>query len=84
MQLLISEQARAFGDRHQVIDCLRSQRELGGSFATDTDGVRALLQEIDLLQVVAHAAEHVAAFPCGEAAGEPLAHLRNSLRRWKE
>ena len=46
--------------------------------------VRALLQEMDLLQVVAQTAEHVARFGPGESAAEPLANLRNSLRRWKE
>jgi hypothetical protein len=84
MQLLMIERAREFGERHQVIDWLRAQRESGDSFAVDPDAVHALLQEIDLLQVVAQAAEHVAAFPCGESAGEPLKHLRNSLLRWKE
>jgi hypothetical protein len=84
MQATVSERVRAFGERHQMVDMLRNQRETGGSLSLYPGAVRALLQEIDLLQVVAHAAEHVAAFPCGEAAGEPLTHLRNSLQRWKE
>ncbi len=46
--------------------------------------MHALLHEIDLLQVVAQVAEHLAGFGTGQGAGEPLAHLRNSLRRWKE
>jgi hypothetical protein len=84
MQSLRSERVQAFRERHQMIDLLRSRRELGGIVAYHPGTVRALLQELDLLQIVAQAAEHLAAFPCGESAGEPLAHLRNALRRWKE
>ena len=84
MQLVVSERARAFSERHQVIDWLRVLRESGDSFAVDANAVQALIHEIDLLQVVAQAAEHVAAFPAGESIGEPLSHLRHSLRRWKE
>jgi hypothetical protein len=81
---LIGERVWEFRDRHQVIDRLRGQRESGESFAIDVSAVGALLQEIDLLQVIAQAAEHVAAFPDVARAGEPVVHLRNSLRRWKE
>jgi hypothetical protein len=84
MQFVITERAREFNQRHQVIDMLRGQRESGDTFVLDPEVITLLLQEVDLLQVVAQAAEHVAAFPCGEAATEPLIHLRNSLRRWKE
>lgn len=84
MQSLRSERLRAFGERRQMIDLLRTQRELGGALAYKPEAVRALLQELDLLQIVAQAAEHVAAFPRAESAGEPLAHLQNALRRWKE
>ena len=84
MQLLMSERVRVFGDRHRAIDLLRNQRESGESLAVYAGAVRALLQEVDLLQIVAQAAEHVAALPVSETAGEPLTNLRNSLRRWKE
>jgi hypothetical protein len=57
---------------------------LGAPLAAETETVQALLLEIDLLQVMAHAADHVAGFPPGGSAGEALTHLRNSLRRWKE
>jgi hypothetical protein len=67
-----------------MIDLLRSQRELDGTLAYRPGAVRALLQELDLLQIVAQAAEHVAAFPRAESAGEPLAYLHNALQRWKE
>jgi hypothetical protein len=75
---------RTFGERHRAIDILRNQRESGGSLSVYPAAVRALLQEVDLLQVVAQAAEHVAAFPRNDGAGEALTNLQNSLRRWKE
>ena len=84
MQLLMSESLRVFGERHLEIDALRIQRELGDPLAVEAETVQALLQEIDLLQVVAHAADQIAGFPAGASAGEPLLNLRNSLRRWKE
>jgi hypothetical protein len=83
MQLL-GERVWEFRERHQVIDRLRGQRESGEPFAIDDSAVGALVQEIDLLQVIAQAAEHVATFPNGAHAGEPVVQLRNSLRRWKE
>ena len=58
--------------------------ESGDRFAVETETLQALLQEVDLLQVVAQAAEHVAAFPGGEGAVETLTNLGNSLARWKE
>jgi hypothetical protein len=67
-----------------MIDLLRSQRELGGTLVYKPGAVRALLQELDLLQIVAQAAEHLAAFPRADSTGEPLAYLRNALRSWKE
>jgi len=84
MEHLVSERIHVFGERHQAIDLLRHQRESGGSFAVYPAAVRALLQEIDLLQVVAQAAEHLAAFPADQSAGEALTQLRHSVRRWKE
>ena len=84
MQLQTSERIRGFGDRHHSIDLLRAQRESGGSLAIYPAAVRALLLEVDLLQLVAQAAEQLAAFPAGQSASEPLTHLQNSLRRWKE
>ena len=82
MQLLMSD--RIFDDRHRVIDALRSRRELGDPLIVETEAVQGLLQEIDLLQVVAQAAELVAEFPADERIGEPFTNLRYSLRRWKE
>jgi len=67
-----------------MIDLLRGQRESSGILAYHPGAVRALLQELDLLQIVAQAAEHMAAFPRADSAGEPLAYLQNALRRWKE
>ena len=84
MQCLTSERVRTFGERHQAIDLLRNQRESGGSLALYPEAVPALLQELDLLQMVAQAAEHVAAYPGGASAEEVFANLGNSLRRWKE
>jgi hypothetical protein len=85
MQLMtMSERAQVFGERHRAIDLLRNQRESGGSLSVYPAAVRALLQEVDLLQIVAQAAEGVAAYPSGESAGEPIAVLQNALRRWKE
>ena len=83
MQRLTSERVRTFGERHHAIDLLRNQRESGESLALYPGAVRALLQELDLLQVVAQAAENIAGYPAG-ATEEVLANLRNSLRRWKE
>ena len=84
MQLLRSEPVQGFSERHQIIDWLRDRRESGDPFTVETRTLQALLQEVDLLQVVAQAAGHVAAFPCGAGAVEPLTNLRNSLTRWKE
>jgi hypothetical protein len=80
----LSEQVCTFGERHRAIDLLRTQRELGGSLAFYPGAVQALLEELDLLQIVAQAAEHVAAYPAYTGADEVFANLRNSLRRWKE
>ena len=84
MQVLIHDRVRVFSERHRAIDLLRGERESGGSLAYYPAAVRSLLQEVDLLQVVAQAAEHVAAFPAGASADEPLAQLRYALQRWKE
>jgi hypothetical protein len=84
MQGMTSERAQTFCERHRAIDLLRSQRESGGSLALYPGAVRALLQELDLLQVVGQAAEHVAGYPASASAEELLANLRYSLRRWKE
>jgi hypothetical protein len=84
MQRLTSEQVCTFGERHRAIDLLRTQRELGGSLAFYPGAVPALLEEVDLLQMIAQAAEQVASYPAYRSADEALASLRNSLRRWKE
>ena len=82
MQLLVSD--HAFDERHHVIDALRSRRESGVPLVVEAVSVHALLQEIDLLQVVAQAAEHVAGFPSGARCGEPFVNLQHALRRGKE
>jgi hypothetical protein len=84
MHCLTSERAQTFCERHRVIDLLRSQRELGGPLAPYPGAVPALLQELDLLQVVAQAAEHLAEYPASASTEEVFANLRYSLRRWKE
>jgi hypothetical protein len=84
MQSLMTERAQTFCERHRAIDLLRSQRELGESLALYPGAVPALLQELDLLQLIAQAAEHVAAFPASASAEEVVANLWYSLRRWKE
>jgi hypothetical protein len=84
MQRLTSEQVCTFGERHRSIDQLRTQRELGGSFAFYPGAVSALLEEVDLLQMVTQAAEQVASYSAHTSADEVFANLRNSLRRWKE
>jgi hypothetical protein len=83
MQRLTSERVRTFGERHHAIDLLRNQRESGESLALYPGAVRALLQELDLLQMVAQAAEQITAYPAS-GTEEVFANLRNSLRRWKE
>ena len=84
MQRLTSERVRTFDERHRAIDLLRNQRESGESLALYPGAVRALLQELDLLQMVAQAAEHIAGYSAGASTEEVLVNLRNSLRRWKE
>ena len=82
MQLLVSD--HAFEERHRVIDALRSRRESGDPLIVETVSVHALLEEIDLLQVVAQVAEQLAGFPPSERGGEPFVNLGHALRRWKE
>jgi hypothetical protein len=82
MQILGSESR--FGDRHRIIDTLRNQREFEGALSVEANAACALLCEIELLQVVAQAADQFARFPPGPGANESLTLLRNSLRRWKE
>jgi hypothetical protein len=84
MRCLTSERVRAFGERHQAIDLLRNRRESGGSLALYPGAIPALLEELDLLQMVAQAAEHIAGYSAGASTEEVLVNLRNSLRRWKE
>jgi hypothetical protein len=84
MQSLTSDRAQTFSERHHAIDLLRNQRELGETIALYPGAALAILQEVDLLQIVAQAAEHVAGFPTGANPDEPLMNLRNSIRRWKE
>ena len=84
MQCSTSERAQTFCERHRAIDLLRNQRELGGPLALYPGAAPSLLQELDLLQVVAQAAEHVAGYPTSASAEEVLVNLRYALRRWKE
>ena len=80
MTVRVSEQH--FDARHRVINTLRVARERGVPLAASQTDVRALLEEVDQLQLVAQAANHFAPFAlCGLE--EPQAALRNALRAWK-
>jgi hypothetical protein len=65
-----------------VIDRLRTAREQGRSLAATHEELQEVLQEVDRLQLVAHAADQVVLFPSGVREG-PEALLEGALRSWK-
>jgi hypothetical protein len=68
--------------RHRVINNLRAAREHGLPLAASQTEVRALLEEVDQLQLVAQAADSFAPFvPYGLE--EPHTFLRAALQTWK-
>ena len=71
-----------FAARQRVIDHLRNERHGGRPLAASDEQVEALLEEINLLHLVAEAAEEVADFgsPIDEA--QPCARLAGPLKRW--
>ena len=80
MTVLVSE--LQFDVRHRVINKLRIAREQGLALAASQGDVRALLEEVDQLQLVAQAATSFAPFAlCGLE--EPQSVLRDALRAWK-
>jgi hypothetical protein len=73
-----------FAARQRVIDQLRSVRHQGHPLAATDEQVEALLEEINLLHLVAQAAEDVmGSDPSGEAT-QPCARLKGPLARWSE
>ena len=80
MTVLVSE--LQFDVRHRVINKLRIAREQGLALAASQGDVRALLEEVDQLQLVAQAATNFAPYAlCGLE--EPQSVLRDALRAWK-
>jgi CheY-like chemotaxis protein len=73
---------QAFTTRHQVIDRLRSAREQRRSLTATQTELLAVLEEVDRLQLVAHAADQVVLFPSDVRQG-PEAVLQGALRFWK-
>ena len=61
MTTSVSDQA--FRIRHRVVDRLRAAREQSQPLAATQDEMKALLEEVDRLQLVAQAADHIVLFP---------------------
>ena len=80
MTVLVSEQL--FDVRHRVINKLRDAREQGLALAASQGDVRALLEEVDQLQLVAQAATSFAPYAL-RGLEEPQSVLRDALRAWK-
>lgn len=80
MTVRVGEQP--FQTRHRVIDKLRVTREQGLPIAVSPTDVWALLEEVDRLQLVAHAANNLEAFAL-HGLEEPQHVLRDALRAWK-
>jgi hypothetical protein len=70
--------------RREVVDRLRTSRELELALEADDQQVREVLEEIDLLEMVAGAADDLTRFPATRETAEAAAALRHALRRWKE
>jgi hypothetical protein len=80
--MTVSVSGQLFQVRHRIIDKLRVAREQGLPLEASQANVQALLEEVDQLQLVAHAANHFAPFTlCGLE--EPQTVLRDALRAWK-
>jgi hypothetical protein len=77
-----STREQALTVRHRVIDRPRAAREQGQPLATSQDELYALLEEVDQLQLVAHAADDIVLFPSA-VREEPEAVLQGALRFWK-
>jgi hypothetical protein len=73
---------QAFTNRHRVIDRLRAAREQRRSLTATQTELLAVLEEVDRLQLVAHAADQVVVFPSDVRQG-PEAVLQGALRFWK-
>jgi len=80
MTICVSEQH--FDVRHRVIDKLRAAREKGLALAASEADLHALLDEMDKLQLVAHAANNFTPFAL-RGLEEPQTVLRDALRAWK-
>ena len=70
--------------RREVVDRLRTSREIDLSLEVDDRQVQALLEEIGLLEIVAGAADDLTRFPATREIAEAAAALSHALRRWKE
>ncbi len=80
MTTSVSDQA--FRIRHRVVDRLRAAREQGQPLAATQNEMQALLEEVDRLQLVAQAADHIVLFPSATRA-RPETVLVGALRFWK-
>jgi hypothetical protein len=80
--MTLRESEQHFDERHRVIDQLRGAREQGLPLAASQAEVQALLDEVDQLQLVAHAANNFTPFTmCGLEEAQTV--LRDALQAWK-
>jgi hypothetical protein len=79
MTMSVSDQA--FRIRHRVVDRLRAAREQGQPLAATQGEMQALLEEVDRLQLVAQAADHIVLCPSAREGPETI--LVGALRFWK-
>jgi hypothetical protein len=80
--MTVTQTAQHFDVRHRVIDQLRGAREQGLPLAASQADVEALLDEVDQLQLVAHAANNFTPFAlCGLEEAQTV--LRDALQAWK-
>ena len=80
--MTVRETEQHFDVRHRVIDHLRCAREQGLPLAASQVDVEALLDELDQLQLVAHAANNFTPFAL-RGLEEAQTVLRDALRAWK-
>jgi len=80
--MTVRDSEQHFDERHRVIDQLRGAREQGLPLAASHAEVQALLDEVDQLQLVAHAANNFTPFAL-RGLEEAQTILRDALRAWK-
>jgi hypothetical protein len=81
MSLNISTRA---AERQTAIDRLRLDTERGLVLTAHDGELRAILDEVQLLEIVAGAADSVVLFPGTPESGPAMTALRDALRRWKD